>query len=200
MKVTVSFPRNNSQVMVEGEFDTPADALAFLDEVAGTLRPAVVHVNLPELGKTNPDVPLAEPVAAAVGPVKKLRKPRSDAGQPRGPYKTTTTGEPAASEPLSAAGDSVPAASAAPATPTKPAAPGNEQTQAATTVVPGAHPSPAAAELTVVDVRAAMEVLNKKRGIEANMKVLAQFKVQRASELPKEKYAEFIAATHKAAA
>jgi hypothetical protein len=155
------------KITITEEFKDVNEAHAFLERVFG--GPPMVTQNISGLQQ--------EPVAAATEPVKKLRKPRSDAGQPRGPYKTT--GEPAASEPDTGA-TSVVTPSAAPATPTTPAV------------------TAAQAVLTVADVRAAMEVLNKKRGIEANMKLLAKFGVQRASDLPKEKYAEFIDAARKA--
>lgn len=107
---------------------------------------------------------------------KKPRQPRSDAGKPRGAY--TKKVETAAEAPAEAAAESP-----------KPQA---EQPTAAAT-------APAPKEPTLDDVKAAMAVLNKAKGIDANIQQLAKFGVQKASSLPKAKYAEFIATVLKAA-
>lgn len=93
---------------------------------------------------------------------KKERKARSDAGQPRGPYKKR---------------EDSPAEAAAPAT----------QTPAAT---PPAAPAAAPAALTLADVRAAMTG----RSTEKNIGLLKKFGYAKSSDLPQEKYADFIAA------
>lgn len=96
---------------------------------------------------------------------KKERKPRSDAGQPRGPYKKREQ-----EEVVEEAAAPTPVA-------TPPAAP-----EAAAPAAPAA--------LTIADVRAAMTG----RTTEKNIALLKKFGYAKSSELPQEKYADFIAA------
>lgn len=111
------------------------------------------------------------PLSEAQGE-KRERKPRSDAGQPRGPYKrreeTPTDGAPVVE---AAAPATVPAE-------TPPAAP-----EAAAIPVP-------AAELSIADVRAAMTG----RSTEKNIALLKKFGYAKSSDLPQPQYAAFIAA------
>lgn len=106
---------------------------------------------------------------------KKVRKPRSDAGQPRGPYKKDEPAAPA----------------------TRPAdAPESSPAPAPMAAVPAEQP---AKELTIDDLKAAMTILAKKKNIEANMAVLRRFGVGQVSKLPVDKYPAFLAAVKAAA-
>lgn len=153
------------KITIIREFDSVEEAVEFLQPYVPPVQQ--IKIDLPvresELPETVP------------APEKKPRKPRSDAGQPRGPYKPREeTAAPAQTVP-----DAAPAQSAAPA---------------------AAAPAPAAPkELTIDDLKAAMTVLSKKHGIEANMKLLAQFGTEKVSALPKDKYAAFHEAVQKAA-
>jgi hypothetical protein len=111
-------------------------------------------------------------------PVKKARKPRADAGVPRGPYKKDETPEPAATEKTPAEGD-------------KPQPSGVVSAPAAAEPVK---------EWTIDAIKAEMSVLSKKKGIDANIQLLAKFGVQKVSALPATKYNEFVAAVRAAAA
>lgn len=162
------------KVTVVLEFDSVEAAVAYLQP------PVIVSSSLPALPAVGPVIgesELPEPTPPATE--KKARKPRSDAGQPRGPYKPRDE-SPAAPVP----------SEQHPATPQE--APGN----APATAPAAAAPSK---ELTIDDLKAAMTVLGKKHGIEANMKQLKEFGVEKVSVLPKEKYAAFHEAVRKAA-
>jgi hypothetical protein len=121
------------------------------------------------------------------------RKPRSDAGKPRGPYSKAKSKQ-AAPAAAPAAEERLPEAAAAPVEASEPAA-----TPEAITPAPESAPA-AAAPLTIADLKAEMTKLARKHGIEANMALLAEFGVQQVSLLPKEKYAEFVAAVKAATA
>lgn len=101
-------------------------------------------------------------------PVERVRKPRSDAGQPRGPYKRREE-----SPVQTAAPTQTPAA-----TPPAPSAP------------EAAAPATAPTVLTLVHVREAMTG----RPTEKNIALLKKFGYSKSSDLPPAKYAEFIAA------
>jgi hypothetical protein len=120
--------------------------------------------------------------------LKRPRKPRSDAGQPRGTYKTT--GEPAASEPGQAV-NSVAAAPATPATPTHNAAPPASRSGA---TVGESATAPAGAAPTFEDARAALKRISSEKGMgtEACMVHLNQFGVVQITKLPEAMYAVFI--------
>lgn len=148
------------------------------DSLGANVRPDVQPTLAERTETTDSETP--EPV------VKKARKPRADAGKPRGPYKEKAAEAPAdvaataATEVAGGASDAVGQKA--------------DQTAVAATPAPAAQKEP-----TLDDVKAAMSVLSKKVNIDANIKLLAQFGVDRSSLLPKVKYAEFIAAALKAA-
>lgn len=145
------------------------------------------------------------PAAAPEQPAtKKPRKPRSDAGQPRGPYGPRTQeanaagagaptdtpstpnagGEPTGSAPVPSA---APAAAASPETAAP--APAPQQASAAANVAP----TPGAAP-TLDDARAALGRINKTPGLgmPACMTHLQDFGVNRISAVKPEDYARFI--------
>lgn len=123
---------------------------------------------------------------------KKPRKPRADAGVPRGPYKDKAAEAPA--ETAAPAGpEASPVVQNAPDTGVPAAAvPAPLETQVKTEATAPKEP-------TLDDVKAAMSVLSKKKNIDANIQLLAKFGVQKASALPTARYAEFIAAAKKEA-
>ncbi len=152
-------------------FDTVEAAAEFLATQGGRPPQAEVAVSNP--------VSAAAVVNAA--DVKKARKPRADKGQERGPYKKSDN-----------AGD----------------APAGTQTGGSETAVSApalaASPAPATpapvAALTVDAIKAEMSILSKRKGIDANIQLLAKFGVQKISSLPEARYAEFVAAVRAAAA
>lgn len=172
--------------------DNEDELREFVQRVLSEPRSDVV-VHIPVTLESAPRVTTTDSTAPAA-PVKKERKPRADAGQKRGPYKTTG----GAAEGASAGEAASPAdPSSAAATPTSPAAP--EQTVQATPA-PAQSAAPAAAEPgkepTLDDVRAALKRVSdtKDLGMPACMGQLAKFHVLRVSEVKKEQYAEFIKA------
>jgi hypothetical protein len=140
------------------QFKTVEAAVDFLRAVDGPKPEQVVVVKLPD-----------------PQPERKERKPRSDAGQPRGPYKRGK--------------EESPAEAAAPATQT-PAAADTPPAAAAPEAAAAPAEQPAASDPTLADVRAAMTG----RATEKNIALLAKFGYAKSSELPPAKYAEFIAA------
>ena len=131
-------------------------------------------------------------------PAARTRKPRADAGQPRGPYKARN--EPAApqqGEPTSAAApvvptDPAPAAEAAAPQTEAPAEPPAPATQAAN--------PPAASAPSEKDAQAALEKLFNEKAkaggngaaIQAAKDLLARYGVQKVRDLPAERRVEFI--------
>lgn len=178
-----------------------------------TTAPAQGAAPLPELTATNgtaggaPDAVATTPPAAssqqastAETPPKPPRKPRADAGKPRGPHKSTTTGEPAASEAVRAANSDAETA-AAPATPTNSAAPQQTGHSAVSAGENIAAPAAAAADpskLTIDDVRAAIARISgtKGLGMQGCMDILKEFSVLRVTDLKQEQYAKFIASAN----
>lgn len=107
-------------------------------------------------------------------PVKAPRKGRSDAGQPRGAYKPRSNGGPAASDP-GVAEAIIPASSAAPVSPTP-----------VSDVVP--------TRFTKEEAHAALKRMSVTKGLgtPACIEHLAYFGVQRFSDLPADRYPEFV--------
>jgi hypothetical protein len=139
------------------QFETVDAALEFLQ---GRQRPQVV-VNVP-------DTTLREVQALAEKhneEQRKERKPRSDAGLPRGPYKRK---------------EELPAEAATTATVPAETPPVAPEVAASTAVV----------ELTIANVRAAMTG----RSTEKNIALLKKFGYDKSSALPPAKFADFIAA------
>lgn len=170
---------------------------------------------LSEPAQPRMEVVIQTPVTLDTAPrtdtTKPARKPRADAGKPRGPYKTTgaDAGTTASSTPgttpaAGAVGGDPVTTESPPATPTAaasaptisaaPAAEGNANGSPSVAGNPG--PAPAAAEPTEADAKAAMGRINKTEGLgmPACIDFLATFGVNRITLLPKEKYAEFIKA------
>lgn len=166
---------------------------------AAPVSPEVVpFVPVPQPMAENADLTTAsnaaDPGAGLVpkAPAKPPRKPRADAGKPRGPYKTTTTGEPVTPEAVRAA-DSDAETAAAPATPTKSAAPTSTPAGAAAATEPSVAADPSK-PLTLDDARAALALISgtKGMGMAACMQHLGAFGVIRISDLKPEHYPLFI--------
>lgn len=169
-------------------------------------QPTEVIVKVPEApvvpqAAVSDAAPVAPPPAAVepeqAQPEKRQRKPRSDAGKPRGSYKPT--GEPAASEPQSpSATDSAVAGSAAPATPTTStppqAAPAASSAVAAPAAGAGAVVEALAKKLTKDDAFAALSRINAEPGLgmEACRKFMLSLGYNRISDVKEETYADFI--------
>jgi hypothetical protein len=179
------------------EFDNPASLYAAVDRLRG--KDVSFTVSIPPTAKLGdleprpaiPVTPTGEVIAQPV--VEKTRKPRADAGKPRGPYKTN--GEPAASVP-GAADATASAKPEAPATPANSAAPEKAPAEGDKPQPSGVVPATAAAEPTLDDARAALARINAVPGLgmEACLAHLAEFGTDRITLLKKEHYARFIAA------
>src|SRR5688572_19042820 len=110
------------KITIEQEFTDVDAAQDFLARVAGDPVGSRIQVQIAD------PVALPEGVPTPGGPIKKARKPRSDAGQPRGPYKT-----PELQEAIAAGGANtspVPATATPAAAPTTSAAPGEPKSAA----------------------------------------------------------------------
>lgn len=153
------------------------------------------------LGKIAGVTPAAAPQPAAE---KKERKPRADAGQPRGPYKKGEQApEPNAGASAGGGTGPVAAGNSAPVTtdPSKAAEQAANSTST-TTAAPGAAAQLAAASTTASapvaapkpeDVQGTLEKLFAAKGFDVCEQVLSRFGVKRAKDLLPEQRAEFIA-------
>lgn len=170
--------------------DSPAELYSVVDRLRGQQQDIeVVHV-----APARDDVP---PVETAEQP-KRTRKPRSDAGQARGPYKNTATPDgngaaaPVAEAPVTAGAANVAPSAAVPTVAT---------VQETTIAADGQHVPPAApvAAPTEAEARAALKRINETKGLgmEACMGQLRSFNIEKISALPKEDYAQFIASCDK---
>jgi len=177
------------KITITREFTTAGEAMEFLARVQGP-SPAPAQPE-PLTQPQTVDNAQSQPVA------KKPRKGRSDAGQPRGPYKTTGAAAPetaGASQPTTPGITASTAASAPAAASTTPAAPA----KSSAVEPPQAAQAPAAADWTLETVRAEMAKLHAlpNKGTTACLAALKHFGTARISDLPKEKYAEFIKYVH----
>lgn len=185
------------KVTVTKEFASPEEAATWLRIFGGA--PAV-SADIPPVVAGEQPAPTSP--AAPATTEKPKRKPRSDAGQPRGPYKLTPEEQERALKAAEAnkEDDAVrqrlqderdaaakPAESAAPAA-SKPSATSAQAPEVAST------PAAAAADPTMEDARTALGLINSEpgMGMPACMAHLADFGVNRISALPKEKFADFI--------
>lgn len=166
------------------------DAYAFLGRALGAITETVVE-----------DVSRLEGVELNMPP-SKTRKPRADAGQKREPYgpRTPTTGEPVALEPGQGSASTPTPQPVAPAAPTISSAPQTSQGGAPLTAptggtaTGGAAPAVAEFPATLEGARAVMKKLNdtKGKGMDACIAALKAHGVNRISDLPKEKFGEFV--------
>jgi hypothetical protein len=162
------------KVTVTKEFGSPEEAAAWL-------RVFAPSADVPE---TAPPINTVADAVALLAE-KKPRKPRNDAGKPRGPYKTN--GGPASSNP------GVPESALAPTPqPAEPVSPTNTAGAVPEGQSPAAGGSPAP---TLDDARAALALINKTpgMGMPAVMLHLQDFGTNRASLLKPEQYAAFVA-------
>lgn len=186
------------KITITQEFDSVDEVLAFLaPHVRGQLGagtpPPTLTINVAG-GSAGTQAQEGAGAPAAASPIppaapftglehgeqpKRPRKPRADAGKPRGPYKVTTNAEPE--------GAGAPAATV-------------EAQEATATAASAAAPQAASsgeasssAELTLEGMRDLLRQLNAApgKGVMACTLALREFGVLRISELPKEKYAEF---------
>jgi hypothetical protein len=170
------------KVTITQDFDSVEDAADFLARVLGTAAQQPEQV----INIVPPATFTAEAVAAhtaAVTAGAKVRKPRADAGKPRGPHKDKDAAPAAPAAQAQEAQRAEPVPPPAPATP--PQAPAK---------VDAAPPVSPTAGVTLEDARAEMKRLNdtKGKGMDACIATLKAFGVNRISDLPKEKIGDFI--------
>lgn len=183
------------KITIVSEFSTPVEAAAFLARVVRDGSAPAAEVS---------DNPTSAPVPQATTD-KPARKPRADAGQKREPYGPRTTeakageaGAPSGTPSTATSGQEPAASAAAPtaaspaaASPAKSSAPAQGQSSGtAGTPTSAAEDFPA----TLEGARKAMAALNATtgRGMDACIQALKAAGVNRISDLPKEKYADFI--------
>lgn len=160
-------------------FNTIEEAIATLGSLVQKAAP-VANVDKP-----------AQPVVLEV-PSTKPRKPRADAGKPRGPYKNVEApGAGSATPPTApAAGD---AAGGMPAASTpETAAPSDADRVLAGLSSPAAPTGAAATIVPETDAQAALERLFAAKGAQPALQLLAQFGVKRGRDLKPEDRAAFI--------
>jgi hypothetical protein len=174
------------------EFDSPAGLYAAVDRLRGRDGSSVtLNITPPAIPVTPAGEVITQPV------VEKTRKPRADAGKPRGPYNTAkTTGEPAASEPSPIPANSVAGPTlAAPATPTTPASPDARVAEQRTVNPPEAGANPVGGPtLTLDDAKAALRRVKDTKGLgtPACIGLIQSFGFDRISDLPAEKFPELL--------
>jgi hypothetical protein len=138
----------------------------------------------------------ADPAKPEGAPAGKQRKPRADAGKPRGSYKDNGAATPGAAGVIDQPATPVTAAtepeSAAPPETAAPAA-GEAQESA-----PKASAEPAAAA-TQEQAQAALEALFASKGLPAAQAPMAQFGVSRLRDMKPEDYGRFVIAAQEAA-
>jgi hypothetical protein len=178
------------------EFDTPAALHAFVDRMRGK-DAAVALAYSPSEILLRGDVK-GEAVIPHADEPQRTRKPRADAGKPRGPYKKgdTTTGEPAASEP-GVQGAGIPASPQpeALATPTTTASPDARVAEQRTVNPPEAGANPVGGPtLTLEDAKAALRRVKDTKGLgtPACIGLIQSFGFDKISDLPAAQFAEFI--------
>lgn len=186
------------------EFASEEEAIVALGKLVGLKARAPKNAAAPQAATGSDPVPATsgdttstaastavppQPAAAAATAAPRPRKPRSDAGQPRGP-NARTTGEPVASEPgVGGQASAAPSQPAAPAAPTPSAAP--EQT----VQVSPASPAPTSAAAVPVSDEAVQEAVAKMfaaKDYDATFALLSRFGVKRGKDLPQDQRANFI--------
>lgn len=187
MKVTVQF-----------EFDSVEAAIAALGKqmvgASGVAQTVERVTDKAQVAGSNP--------AAGNAPTSRSRKPRADAGKPRGPYKepvnanATPVGSGTA-DPSNEAPAQKAQASTLTSTPLAPAV--APKTPASATPAEGDKPQPSGAKspmagvpVTLEDCRASLEKLFDAKGIVAAQDVLSRFGVKRAGDMLPSQYADFI--------
>lgn len=191
-------------VQVTLVFNTVEEAIVALGKVGGITKSTTQLP--PAAPKPAEPLPIAETsstaqaavaasVPAAAGPdeaPKRQRKPRADAGVPRGPYKDKTIESPAP------AGEANVAATVPQSSGAAPAASGVSETAAqpapATSTPVGQTPMLAAAAVPAVEeVQKAVEKLFAAKDYDGTKECLARFGVKRGQDLMPDQRAEFIA-------
>jgi hypothetical protein len=186
-------------VQVTLTFNSYDEAIVALGKLVGAPAKATSPVRVPEA---------ETPGAVAAAPATRTRKPRSDAGQPRGAYKARNEpaapqqGEPAnAVTPAVLAAGPAPAAEAAAPEPARNSETANAEapSEPSAPATQAANP-PAASAPSEKDAQAALEGLFNARAkaggngaaIQAAKDLLSRYGVQKVRDLPAERRAEFI--------
>lgn len=181
------------KVTVTKEFGSPEEAAAWLRIFSGaSVDPRLI---LDPASSAICPITQALPQGPEPEQVKKPRKPRNDAGKPRGPYKTSNNaGENQAEAQAGSSGAAapvpVPVGVDSPVSPAPaPAAPVADKAESPSVATPAA-----AAPLTEADARAALKRINETPGLgmEAVMTHLRDFGVNRVTLLKPEQYADFV--------
>lgn len=171
------------KITVSQEFDTPEAAAAFLALVGAAAA------SKPLRATSEAAVP---PAAAAPSVAEKpARKPRSDAGQPRGPYnKDAAPAAPVAPAHEVKSAEPAPSAAATP-TPT----PVTAAPSAAAPQAPATSTAPSGAAPTHADATAALREMNKVKGLgmDACVGLLKDYGALSVSKLQPEQLPEFVA-------
>ena len=124
------------------------------------------------------------------GTVDKKRKPRADAGKPRGPYKDNGVATP----PAPAEADNAQPSGEVPAEVTPP----ETAAAQATDETGGSAPLPATAAATQEQAQAALEALFATKGLPTAQATMALFGVSRLRDMKPEDYGQFVIAAQEA--
>lgn len=189
-------------VEIKLQFKTPEEAVMALAKMAGLGDKKAPQAPAAAVGAGVPNTPTAAPSTQATT---KTRKPRADAGQPRGPNartageqsnagpKANIDGENRSTLESAREGSAVIAPSVDPVSPSgsapEPAAPAPVEADKAQP--PGATPD-AAAPATIEQCQAALTEVFEKKGAPIAMAVLSRFGTKRIKEMLPVSYADFI--------
>ena len=156
------------------------------EEITVALPP--LHILHPS--PLEPQPPVTTEAAPAGAAMPRQRKPRADAGKPRGPYKSTGVVAEGASPNTASPAEPASAATA----PTNSEAPVASPTATPTTASAAPVASEPGKELTIDDARAALKRISDTKGLgmEACMTHLQEFGVTRISDLKAPDYALFV--------
>lgn len=178
------------KITIEKEFTSAGEAAAWLQRIAGS---PVINVVVPPTAFEKAGVAVGAQVSDYAKPP---RKPRSDAGQKRGPHGAKINGE-ASLAPKTVDGSTTTSTIASPPKPAAP--PAVAQAQEVKRAESPAAAAALARGITVTQLpetpKDALRRLNavKGKGMDACIDALKSFGVTRVSDLPAEKNAEFIA-------
>lgn len=192
-------------IRVTLEFATVEETILALGKMSalGKARRAA-SAPAPQLPGAGADETAAPPSAAVPPAPPAGRKPRSDAGRPRGSYKKgagegnadANTANPAPSAPPSPAAPATESPAPAVGKDHEPVAAGQDAVAPDASDASAESPAPAAPAATApsaAEAQAALEALFNKKGIEAARKTLGAFGVQRLKDLKEADRAAFIA-------
>ncbi len=186
VKVTLEFPSIEASIAALGLLMKPKAAAT------------ATNAGAPVAAGTPPAAAPGGAAPSAPATAKRERKPRSDAGKPRGEYGPRTEAGGAAGAPSNPAAttgaNAAPVGAAPSGTTTEPAAPQKAPVDADKASSPGVAPAADAAgpQPSEKDAQEALEKLFNATTIGVSQEVMSRFGIKRLKELPDDRRAEFV--------